>query len=284
VPRRAARAALLAALTALLLGLFAPVPAASDGPGLRVMTWNVETADFDPDDWVGVVADQHPDVVGFQEICVGEAQRLAGLLRDRYGLDYAVAVGGARVSHYPGCDPPGTDPLVVFGQALLSRLPVRDAATTFLPDGGGVDEPRTCLSVTIDPPGGPVRILTTHLTIGPGAEEDAVTAARRTALQAQQADTVAQEAARSGSRVLVIGDLNMPPDDPRLAVMARAGLTEVDRGRDSPTSNNNVEVPGAAADRKLDYVFQKGLPPTGDPRTSWVAGSDHRPLVATVRL
>lgn len=284
-PRRATPNVLLVVLSALLLALSWPVSApAPVGPDLRVMTWNVKTGDFDADDWVRVVADQHPDIVGFQEICVREAERLADLLRDEHGLDYTVAVGGVREAHYPGCDPAAAGP-VVFGQAILSRLPVRDAANTFLPDGGGLDEPRGFLSVTVDPPGGPIRILTTHITIGPSAEEDEETSARRVALQAEQVDSVAQEAARSGDRVLVLvlGDFNMEPDDPRLDVLLRAGLLEVDQGRNAPTSFNRSDEPGSAADRKLDYVFRKGLPLLGDPETYWVGSSDHRPLIATVR-
>jgi endonuclease/exonuclease/phosphatase family metal-dependent hydrolase len=283
VSRRTRRPA-LAALSALLLVL---LPACSGpagaGPALRVMTWNVRTADFDPPDWAGVVAERRPDVVAFQEICAGEAQRLADLLRDGYGQRYEVVTGSARVSHYRGCDP-ATGPVVfgrvVFGQAVLSRLPVHDPVTTVLPDGGGVDEPRTFLSVTVAAPGGPVRVLTTHLTVGPGAEEDEPTRARRTALQAEQVDAVA--AAAGGDRVVVLGDLNMAPDDPRLAVVQRAGFVEVDRGRNAPTSNNNPDVPGSAADRKLDHVFVRGLSVLGEPQTSWVGGSDHRPLVAEI--
>lgn len=277
MPQRATRLALAVLLLVLLPGC------TGADPGLRVMTWNVRTADFDAPDWAGVVAEQRPDVVAFQEICAGEAQRLADLLRDAHGQRYEVVTGSARVSHYPGCDR-STGPIlfgqVVFGQAILSRLPVRDPVTTVLPDGGGVDEPRAFLSVTVDAAGGPVRVLTTHLTVGPGAEEDAVTAARRTALQAEQVDAVA--AAAGGGQVVVLGDLNMAPGDPRLGVLGRAGLVEVDRGHDAPTSNNNSEVPGAAAERKLDHVFVRGLAVVGEPETFWVSGSDHRPLVAEV--
>jgi endonuclease/exonuclease/phosphatase family metal-dependent hydrolase len=260
----------------------APVAATGGtGPQLRVMTWNVRTADFDPDDWAPVVADLRPDVVGLQEVCAGEAQRLADLLGDEHDLDYEVAVGGAREARYPGCEPTAAGP-ASFGQAVLSRVPLRDAANTALPDGGGVDEPRAFLSVVLDAPGGPVRLLTTHITIGPGAEEDAATGARRTALQAEQVEVVARAAA-AGERVLVVGDLNMVPGDPRLAVLHEAGLREVDAERNAATSNNRPDRPGSPAERKLDHVFVRGLAPVDAPRTLWVPSSDHRPLVATLR-
>ena len=255
---------------------------ADPAPELRVMTWNVRTNTFDAPDWAPVVAERMPDVVGFQEICVGDAQELADLLRAEYGLDYEVAVGPAREALYETCETTAAGP-VVFGQAVLSRVPLRDAVTTILPDGGGLDEPRALLAVTLDVPGAPVRLLTTHITIGSEPDDSTTTIGRRQALQAEQIDVVARAAADSGARVLVIGDLNVGPDDPRLEVMQRAGLWEVDRGRNSPTGNNRFDEPGSAADRKIDYVFVKGLAQVGDPQTFWVPSSDHRPLIATLR-
>lgn len=259
-----------------------PAAPADPGPELRVMTWNVRTNEFDAPDWAPVVAERLPDVVGFQEICAGDAQELADLLRDEHGLDYEVALGSAREALYESCETTAAGP-VVFGQAVLSRVRLRDPVNTILPDGGGLDEPRAFLAVTLDMPGGPVRLLTTHITIGLEAGDSAATAARRRALQGEQIDVVARAAASSGERVLVVGDLNMGPDDPRLDVVERVGLQEVDRDRNSPTGNNRFDDPGSAADNKIDYVFAKGVAQVGDPETFWVPSSDHRPLVATLR-
>jgi endonuclease/exonuclease/phosphatase family metal-dependent hydrolase len=162
-------------------------------------------------------------------------------------------------------------------------VPLRDAVNTILPDGGGLDEPRAFLAVTLDVPGGPIRLLTTHITIGAEVGDSAATTARRRALQAEQIEVVAGAAAGSGERVLVVGDLNVGPDDPRLDVMELAGLQEVDRERNSPTGNNRFDDPGSAAEYKIDYVFVKGLAQVGDPETFWVPSSDHRPLLATLR-
>jgi endonuclease/exonuclease/phosphatase family metal-dependent hydrolase len=268
----------------------APVPTGEATPAaptelaaeLRVMTWNVRTNEFDAPDWAPVVAERRPDVVAFQEICVGDAQELAGLLRDEHGLDYEVAVGPAREPLYESCETTAAGPLV-FGQAVLSRVPLRDPVNTILPDGGGLDEPRAFLAVTLDLPGAPVRLLTTHITIGSEPGDSTTTKTRRQALQAEQIDVVARAAASSGERVLVVGDLNVGPDDPRLDVMQQAGLLEVDRDRNSPTGNNRFDEPGSAAEHKIDYVFVKGLAQLGEPETFWVPSSDHRPLVATLR-
>jgi endonuclease/exonuclease/phosphatase family metal-dependent hydrolase len=263
----------------------APVPAqapAAGGPGLRVMTWNVRTNEFDAPDWAPVVAERRPDVVAFQEICAGDAQDLADLLRAEHGLDYQLVPGPAREALYETCETTAAGP-VVFGQAVLSRVPLRDPVNTLLPDGGGIDEPRAFLAVTLDLPGTPVRLLTTHITVGPGAGDSSAEAEQRRALQAEQIDVVTRAAAGSGERVVVLGDLNVGPDDPRLDGLERAGLQEVDRARNAPTGNNRFDVPGSPAENKIDYVFVRGLTQVGEPETYWVPSSDHRPLVAVLR-
>jgi endonuclease/exonuclease/phosphatase family metal-dependent hydrolase len=264
-----------------------PVPTptaapAAGGPELRVMTWNVRTNAFDAPDWAPVVAERRPDVVAFQEICAGDAQDLADLLRAEHGLDYQVVPGPAREALYETCETTAAGP-VVFGQAVLSRVPLRDPVTTPLPDGGGIDEPRAFLAVTLDLPGTPVRLLTTHITVGPGADDSAALAEQRVALQAAQIDAVTRAAADSGERVVVLGDLNVGPDDPKLDGLERAGLLEVDRERNAPTGNNRFDAPGSPAENKIDYVFVRGLTQVGEPETYWVPSSDHRPLVAVLR-
>jgi endonuclease/exonuclease/phosphatase family metal-dependent hydrolase len=286
VSRRAILVAVVLALC--LLGVPVVAGLLAGGPELRVMTWNVRTNEFDAPDWAPVVAERRPDVVAFQEICTGDAEQLADLLRAEHGLDYQVVVGPARPPLYETCPNP-TGPLV-FGQAVLSRVPVRDQVTTILPtvlpDGagvGGIDEPRALLAVTLDLPEGPVRLLTTHITVGGWEGDTPEIITRRQALQAEQIATVARAAADSGERVVVLGDLNVEPGDRRLDPLTAAELLEVDRERNAPTGSNRPDAPGSAADRKLDYVFVKGLEPVGEPETFWVPSSDHRPLLTTLR-
>jgi hypothetical protein len=119
-----------------------PVPAPAGG-GLRVMTWNVRTADFDPTDWAPTVAAQRPEVLGLQEICAGEAVELAELLRRDHGLAYEAVPGPVRPTPVEDRDPvnaalrrPCRDGAVVqYGLAVLTRIPVDAAATElFAPD------------------------------------------------------------------------------------------------------------------------------------------------------
>jgi endonuclease/exonuclease/phosphatase family metal-dependent hydrolase len=294
VTRGASRAVVVGALLALAacapqpaaappVAPVATAPAAPAAPAadLRIMTWNVKTNEFDPPDWAPVVAAQAPDVVTFQEICAGDAQRLADLLRTEHGLDYQVATGAAREPLYETCPPSASAPLE-FGQAVLSRVPLRDPVTTPLPDPGGLDEPRAYLAVTLDLPGGPVRLLTTHITIGRDTGDTAAKSARRRELQGQQIAAVARAAAGAGGRVVLTGDFNVGPDDPRLDPVEQAGLQEVDRGRNAFTGGNDPRTPDAPADAKIDYIFLAGIAQVGTPQAPWVTGSDHRPLIATV--
>ena len=281
------RASLVAALLALCCLGTVVACAPADDPELRVMTWNVRTNEFDASDWVPVIAERRPDVIAFQEICTGDAEQLADLLRTEHGLDYQVATGPARPPLYETCPDP-TGPLV-FGQAVLSRVPLRDPVVTnlptVLPDGaavGGVDESRVLLAVTLDLPAGPVRVLTTHITVGAWEGDTEEIIARRRALQAEQIATVARTASGSGERVVVLGDLNVEPRDPRLDPLTDAGLLEVDRERNAPTVGNRPDAPGSAAARKIDYLYVAGLTPVGEPETFWVPSSDHRPLLATL--
>ncbi|WP_214401754.1 endonuclease/exonuclease/phosphatase family protein [Pseudonocardia lacus] len=260
----------------------APATPAAAPPELRVMTWNVRTNTYDAPDWAPVVAEQRPDVVAFQEICVGDAEDLVDLLREEHGLTYELAPGPAREALYETCRDTAAGP-VVFGQAVLSRVPLVDPVTTILPDGDDLDEPRSVLAVTLDVPGAPVRLLTTHITIGPERGDSEEKGQRRLDLQAAQVDVVGRAAAGSGERVLVMGDFNMAPQDGRLDVFEESGLLDVDRDRNAPTGGNDAEKPGSPAVHKIDYMFVKGLERIGEPETFWVPSSDHRPLVATLR-
>jgi endonuclease/exonuclease/phosphatase family metal-dependent hydrolase len=246
------------------------------------MSWNVRTNTYDAPDWAPVVAERRPDVVAFQEICAGDAEDLVALLREEHGLAYEMVPGPAREALYETCRDTADGP-VVFGQAVLSRVPLKDPVNTLLPDGDNLDEPRAFLAVTLDVPGAPVRLLTTHITIGPERGDSEEKGERRLALQAEQVATVGRAAAGSGERVLVLGDFNMAPQDGRLDVFEEADLLDVDRERNAPTGGNDAEKPGSPAAHKIDYMFVRGVEQVGEPQTFWVPSSDHRPLVATLR-
>ncbi|MHC1558089.1 endonuclease/exonuclease/phosphatase family protein [Actinomycetospora sp. C-140] len=241
-------------------------PPPSDPAALRVMTWNVETHAHDPSDWADVIAEQHPDVLALQEICAGEADELAAILRRDHGLAYRSVPGPIRPPTAdearapvnealgPAC---GTGPDdVAFGLAVLSRLPVSDPRiTTYPPDRR--DEQRGFMSLRVTTSAGAtVAVYNTHLGLN-GVGVDQV---RRLA------------DAATARPAVVLGDLNIGPTDPELAPL-RAGFTEVDPGAEHTTT----------AEGKIDYVFLRGLTPVDPPDAPDTTASDHRPLVADLR-
>jgi endonuclease/exonuclease/phosphatase family metal-dependent hydrolase len=251
------------------------VPPVSAGAALRVMTWNVRTSDFDPADWAPVVAAARPDVLGLQEICAGEAVALAELLRRDHGLAYEAVPGPVRPTPVEDRDPvnaalrrPCRDGAVVqYGLAVLTRLPVTTAATElFAPDHR--DEQRGYQRLVLEGPGGaPLTVLNAHLGLAGVARP--------------QIRDLAAAAAGPGPTV-VVGDLNTTPDDGALAPL-RAGFAEVDPVGRLPTSGNRPDTPGGPARHKVDYIFHRGPVAMAPPDAPWVASSDHRPLVATLR-
>lgn len=239
-------------------------PASPPTPGaLRVMTWNVQTGEHDPADWVDVVARLRPDVVGLQEICADEVRELADRLRAR-GLDYTAVPGPVRPAGAeatapinaalgPAC---GTAPdAVAFGLGVLSRFPVTDPAVTLFPPDRR-DEQRGYLTVRVALPDRRVlTVVTTHLGLD-GVADD-------------QLRLLADATARDDPAV-VLGDLNVDVDDPALAPLSRA-FTELDPDGRATTAFG-----------RLDHVFVRGLRVEGGSEVGDVDVSDHRPLVGVL--
>jgi endonuclease/exonuclease/phosphatase family metal-dependent hydrolase len=141
---------------------------------------------------------------------------------------------------------------------VLSRLPVSDVrVTTYPPDRR--DEQRGYLTLRVTTPAGvAVTVHDTHIGLDGVAGE--------------QIRLLAEDASRTAPNV-VLGDLNVGVDDPALAPL-RAGFTEVDPDGEDPTT----------VEGKIDYIFLRGLSPAGPPEVPDTTASDHRPLVADLRL
>ena len=254
----------LAVLLALLvLPACAASPPPAGPPGLRVMTWNVQSLAHEPSEWAEVIAQQRPDVLGVQEICTSEALELAAVLRRDHGQPYEVVPGPIRpptpdeaeapinAALGPACDTSAD--AVEFGVAVLALSPITEAAVvTFPPDRR--DEQRGYLTARV----AGLRVLVTHVGLD--------------GVQADQIRRLAEAAAAGTDPVVVMGDLNVAPDDPELAPL-NAGLAEVDPEGRFPTTSRG----------KIDYVFVRGPAIVGDPEAPAVTASDHRPLITTLR-
>jgi endonuclease/exonuclease/phosphatase family metal-dependent hydrolase len=265
-----------------LLAVCSGCARSSSGTGatddLRVMTWNVLTARFDPPQWVGAIAAWRPAVVGLQEICADEAVALADLLRTEHGLPYVAVPAPVRPSPAEDADPvnaalrrPCHDGAVVsYGLAVLTLLPVTAASTElFAPDHR--DEQRGYQRVTMrTPAGGSLAVFNTHVGLA--------------GVQAGQIRDLAGVAVREPGPTVVLGDLNVSQErDPGTLAPLRDGFAEVDPDRQLRTSVNDPDDPDAMPRDEIDYVFARGLTSVEPAAAPWTPASDHRPLIGTLR-
>ena len=154
------------------------------------------------------------------------------------------------------------------GNAVLSALPVTGSADHALPRLPGLMR-RGLLRVTVDLAGHRVDVLTTHL-------DHASPAARRA-----QARAVAREVDAGRRPTVLGGDLNAVPDMPPLRTLERAGLVDswpvAGRG-------DGLTVPGAAPQRRIDYVLASSHFAATSAEALPSLVSDHRAVRAELTL
>ncbi|MET9776449.1 endonuclease/exonuclease/phosphatase family protein [Streptomyces sp. NPDC006367] len=242
-----------------------PADAAEDVVPGRVMTWNIcnpcGTSDIDR---AAQIATYAPQVVGLQEACVRDVERIRNYLRGFYGLTYHVEYGSvlhkrSRCGGTPWS--PGG-----FGQAILSAAPMTDRVAVEYPDGGSEDRGYMAVTTTVD--GRPVRVFNTHFA-----------QRRQESVRAGQAAVLATELARH-ERAVVLGDFNAVPDAPELARI-QALAEETDAGCRPPSAAGCK--PTTDWHSKFDYVFLRGVTPLGH-RVVPTPHSDHHLLYTDLDL
>lgn len=140
--------------------------ARAEGRRLRLMTYNVHgcvgmDGKMSPERIARVIADHAPDVVALQELDVGrsrsgwidQAQSIARHLEMEFHFHPALRVEEE-----------------LYGDAVLSTLPMRLIRADRLPEPGGLGqlEPRGALWVAVEIEGMEVHIINTHLGLLPG--------------------------------------------------------------------------------------------------------------------
>lgn len=221
-----------------------PAGAADDVVPNRVMTWNIcnPCGSGNNAGRAAEIATYAPQVIGMQEACVRDVERIRDYLKRFYGLDYHVAYGsvlnnGGRCGGWPWS--PGA-----FGQAILSAAPMTDRVNVEYPDGGSED--RGYMAVTTEVGGRPVRVFNTHFA-----------QRRQEEVRADQAEVLAKEVARH-DRAIVLGDFNAVPYAPELAPMWDVATDTDPRCR--PSDAGACE-PTTDWQSKFDYVFLRGIAP-----------------------
>lgn len=157
-----------------------------------------------------------------------------------------------------------------FGVAVVSRWPIVARAATELVIPGDEDVERVALAVTVDVPGGPVDVVTTHLSHRPEWTGFRVR-------QLEQAWHLASSARVGDLPPLLAGDLNGRPAGAELAAARALGLHDVwaaapTEGTGLTMVTANPYLHGGFVDLgdagiRLDHVLM-GEPAPGDRRWS----------------
>ena len=259
----------------------------------RVLTWNLWWR-YGP--WerrlpaiVETVRRLDPDLVALQEVWVADGTSSAQIIADTLGFHLEVA-------HRLEVDGVG------FGNAVLSRWPIRRSAVRPLPGGGpDTDEQRLVLMAEVEAPADPVQVFSAHLNWR--HDQSAIR-------QAQVRELCAFVAAERPRHYppIVCGDFNAEPgsDEVRmltgLAAAPEAGIVFRDSwtadGTAGPGWTWSNDNPHAAAEheaaRRIDYVFTgwrrddgRGVPVSsrvvGDAPIDGVWPSDHFGVLAELR-
>ncbi|MFI9819425.1 endonuclease/exonuclease/phosphatase family protein [Streptomyces sp. NPDC052013] len=238
----------LAAVCALLVGPSVPSGAGSlpvvepvrDIVPNRVMTWNLcnpcEESDVRR---AAEIARFAPQVIGLQEACVRDVERIREHLERLHGLVYHVEYGPV-LRNWSRCGGAPWRP-GAYGQAVLSAAPMTDAVNTEYPEGGSEDRGYMAVTTTVD--GRPVRVFNTHLA-----------QRRQESVRAEQTRVLAAAVARH-DRAIVLGDFNAVPDAPELTAVW--DLAADANPRCHPSAAGPCETTTDWHTR-FDYVFLRG--------------------------
>ncbi|WP_258565020.1 endonuclease/exonuclease/phosphatase family protein [Streptomyces sp. WELS2] len=209
----------------------------------RVMTWNICNPCGAGDlDRAREIATYAPQVIGLQEACVRDVERIRIHLKRFYGLVYHVEYGTV-LRDWGRCGGVPWNP-GAYGQAILSAAPMADPVSVEYPDGGSEDRGYLAVTTTVD--GRSVRVFDTHLA-----------QRRQEAVRADQTRVLAAAVARY-DRAIVLGDFNAVPDAPELAPMWELATDADPRCRPMPTGGC---LPTTDWQSKFDYVFLRGIVP-----------------------
>jgi len=271
--------------TALVFVAFLATAAPAEGPqGLKVMTFNIQhgidgSHKYNLQRAIDAIARVQPDVVGLQEVtrnhpyynCDDQPARIAEGLKAATGRDWSVVYEQEWFTPNVECQQSGRgDGKETEGLAFLSPSPLGRAAKTKLP--------ASRIALTVHPAAaGGLPITVTHLASGKNNGPQ----------RAKEVEALVQWTSSLGPDQLLIGDFNLKPDELELQP-----LFTVFRDAWKTASEAGVAAGSAAThgDSRIDFIFHRGgvtVSRVESVETSSLLGaaaSDHRPLVATIRI
>jgi endonuclease/exonuclease/phosphatase family metal-dependent hydrolase len=195
-----------------------------------------------------------PDIVGLEEVWVGEGTSQAELLADRLEMHHAVGT--------PSLPPPPVPPEspdqvgIGVGVALLSRWPLLEVREHRLPSTHRTEP--VALRATLEHPGGPLHVFVSCVEWEPRFVEDHLAQTR--ALAALLVDP----ALDGPLPVILTADLNASPETPQVRaltdVMVDTWSAGGGEGEAVTLSSRNPFAPREAVlqiDRRIDYVLAR---------------------------
>ncbi|MBO5220067.1 MAG: endonuclease/exonuclease/phosphatase family protein, partial [Clostridia bacterium] len=152
-----------------------------------------------------------------------------------------------------------------YGNAVLSKYPILEAKVIDIPDPVGQKhvEHRTLTRAVIDAPEGRIAVYATHFGLSAPEHEHAVS-------------TTLAALANEPLPFVLMGDLNMTPDNPLIAAM-----NETLCGTDDLLAGQ-LTFPSEAADRKIDYIFTSKTVRVTAAQVIPKMASDHFPIIAEI--
>lgn len=244
--------------------------AADEDRQIRVLCYNIHYGQgtdgvYDIPRLADVIRSVKPDLVALQEVDVGvqrsgrvhEAQRLAELT--------GMAVRYGPTQHYQGG---------LFGNAVLSRLPILDVVIHPLPYTESSAErttyPRGAIAVTVKGPHGkPLRFISTHFQHN--VPEDRLAEAKAINKLFAAGDDMP---------TILAGDMNATPDSEPIAELLRHWTNATDEAA-TPTA------PATKPRSRIDYVFYRPAADFSLIESKVIpeaVASDHRPVFAVLEL
>lgn len=224
-----------------------------DRPPLRLVSYNIRGCRGLDDRRdiarvAAVIKEAAPDIVCLQEVhqrlpwsgFTDQPRRLAKLIGMRVVFHRTINMG-----------------IAGYGIAIATRLPIGRIRRRRLPGRG---EPRGCLEVALQTPGGVVTVVCTHLGLTAEA-------------RLLQSTRIAERCSAIDGPLLLAGDFNERPDGPALGpIIGGARLCDA-----APCGLPTY--PADAPRARIDYVFHSPQILIRDVRAPATLASDHLPVI-----
>jgi endonuclease/exonuclease/phosphatase family metal-dependent hydrolase len=235
---------------------------AASADSIRVVTYNIQLGLRIPEAIADLTASPElrgADILLLQELDPAGADSLARSL----GYSYVYYPVSIHAKH-------GKD----FGNAVLSKWPIRRYWKVILPHGDPVrDARRMATAAEIEIGGRSVAVYSAHTALPWLAAEE----------RSAQLDSLARWAARAPDCVIVGGDFNTETSRAVARLEEILAGADLNRATAGIGSTRRADLPGLL-DLELDHIFVKGFRVTARGKVETAAASDHLPVWVTLRF